>query len=260
MITVGEIAQFLESFAPLELAADWDNVGLLLGDRAAPVERVMTCLTITPHSVAEACAARAQLIVSHHPLPFRPLRTLTTDATTGRLLWQLAGAGVAVFSPHTAFDSAADGINALLASKLQLRHAQPLVPHPTGFGAGRHGELDQPCQLDELARQVQRSLAINHLQLVGDPTASISRVAITCGSAADLIPAAYAAGCQVLLTGESRFHDCLEAEALGIALLLVGHYASERPGVEHLAAVLARKYPSIETWASRRERDPLRWL
>ncbi|MGE0534566.1 MAG: Nif3-like dinuclear metal center hexameric protein [Pirellulales bacterium] len=260
MVTVGEIADFLESFAPLELAAEWDNVGLLVGDRAVVVDRLMTCLTITPDSAAEACAAGVQLIVSHHPLPFRPLRSLTTEVTAGRLLWQLASAGVAIYSPHTAFDSASDGINALLASRLKLRNPSPLVPHPIGPGTGRFGELPRSCTLSEFAGQLKVCLSTEHLEYVGDPEMAIANVGIACGSAAELIPAAEAAGCDVLLTGEARFHDCLEAEARSIALVLVGHYASERPGVEHLADVLARKYPSIETWASRRERDPIRWM
>lgn len=260
MTTVGDITRFLEQFAPLELAADWDNVGLLVGDPALQVTRLMTCLTITPASAAEACEAGVQLIVTHHPLPFRPLNKLTTDSSTGRLLWQLMRAGVSVYSPHTAFDSAADGINAQLASKLQLQNTQPLVPHPAGHGTGRSGELVRPISVREIASNTKRLVGADYVQIVGDPSTLVKRVGIACGSAADLLPCAVAAGCDVFLTGEARFHDCLEAEARGIALLLVGHFASERLGVEHLAEVLAQKFADIETWASRRERDPLQWV
>jgi len=260
MVTVGDIAEFLKQFAPLELAADWDNVGLLVGDPAIQVTRMMTCLTVTPASASEACEAGAQLIVTHHPLPFRPLNKLTTDSSTGRLLWQLMRAGVSVYSPHTAFDSAADGINAQLASKLELQNAQPLVPHPADLGMGRRGDLRQPIALRELAADTKRLLGIDYVQIVGDSAALVKKVGIASGSAADLLESAEGVDCDVFLTGEARFHDCLEAEARGIALLLVGHFASERLGVEHLAEVLAGKFPDIETWASRRERDPLQWL
>ena len=260
MATVGDIAEFLRQIAPLELAADWDNVGLLVGDPALQVTRLMTCLTITPASAAEACEAGVQLIVSHHPLPFRPLNKLTADSSTGRLLWQLMRAGVSVYSPHTAFDSAADGINAQLVAKLELQNAQPLVPLPGGLGMGRFGDLRQPIALQEFAAETKRILGVDYVQIVGDSAALVKKVGIACGSAADLLESAVRAGCDVFLTGEARFHDCLEAEAQGIALLLVGHFASERLGVEHLAEVLARKFSNIETWASRRERDPLQWL
>jgi putative NIF3 family GTP cyclohydrolase 1 type 2 len=109
MVTIENVAKFLNSFAPLPLAEAWDNVGLLVGDRTAKAERIMTCLTITDASANEAIAERADLIVAHHPLPFGALKTLTTDSQDGRLLWKLAGARISVYSPHTAFDSAADG-------------------------------------------------------------------------------------------------------------------------------------------------------
>src|SRR5688572_20463375 len=105
-----DICQFLDQLAPPRLAEEWDNVGLLVGDPAQPIERIMTCLTITPASAAEAVSQRADLIVTHHPLPFRPLKRLTSDHTPGRLLLSLIRAGIAVHSPHTAFDSAAAGI------------------------------------------------------------------------------------------------------------------------------------------------------
>src|SRR5262245_37456662 len=100
MTTVAELCGFLEAFAPPELAAEWDNVGLLVGDRAQKVERVMTCLTITPMAVAEAIREQADLIVTHHPLPFKPLKRLTADEPAGRMLLDLIRAGVAIHSPH----------------------------------------------------------------------------------------------------------------------------------------------------------------
>ena len=96
METVQSVCDALERLAPLRFAASWDNVGLLVGDRRQTVSRVMTCLTITPASAAEAIDDRAQLIVAHHPLPFRPLGRITTDTTPGRLVWELARAGVSV--------------------------------------------------------------------------------------------------------------------------------------------------------------------
>src|SRR4051812_22383303 len=135
MITVAAICGFLESFAPAVLAAEWDNVGLLVGDRAQKVERIMTCLTITPAAAAEAIREQADLIVTHHPLPFKPLKRLTADQPAGRILLDLIRAGIAIHSPHTAFDSAAAGINRQLAEGLGLTNIQPLEP-AAGQGTG----------------------------------------------------------------------------------------------------------------------------
>src|SRR5438309_999218 len=99
MITVAAVIDHLERLAPTRLAADWDNVGLLLGDRAAPLSRIMTCLTVTPASAAEAVARQASLIVSHHPILFRAAKRLTSDSAEGRMLLDLIRAGVAVYSP-----------------------------------------------------------------------------------------------------------------------------------------------------------------
>jgi dinuclear metal center YbgI/SA1388 family protein len=262
MTALREICEFLEAFAPLQLAEDWDNVGLLVGDAGQTVERVMTCLTVTPASAAEAVAHGADLIVTHHPLPFRPLKRLTTQQTPSRLLLQLIGARVAVYSPHTAFDSAAEGINQQLAAGLDLNEVQPLVAHEQTpqWGAGRHGRLSQPVALSSLALALKRFLAIGGLHLVGNLQRDVQHVAVACGAAGEFLEPAADAGCDVLVTGETTFHTCLEAEALDVALLLPGHFASERFAVEKLADRLATQFPDLTVWASREENDPLQWV
>jgi dinuclear metal center YbgI/SA1388 family protein len=254
------IAQFLERFAPPRLAEDWDNVGLLVGDRRREVERVMTCLTVTPASAAEAIREKADLIVTHHPLPFAALKRLTADTTAGRLLLELIAARIAVYSPHTAFDSAQQGINQRLAAGLKLHGITPLVPHPEGQGAGRCGWLEQPLTLRELGDRLRQFLAIGRLQMVGNPEQAIRMVAVACGAAGELLDAARQAGCDCMVVGEARFHTCLEAEATGIGLLLPGHFASERFGVERLAEFLAQQFPALDIWPSRAERDPIGWI
>ena len=258
-LTVADLCQFLETFAPSSLAAEWDNVGLLVGDRQQKLDRVMTCLTVTPAVVAEAIRERADCLVTHHPLPFRPLKRLTTDEPAGRLLLDLIRAGIAVYSPHTAFDSAATGINQQLADGMGLVAVQPLVPAES-LGTGRIGRFQQPQTLGQIAARLKQFLKIDSLHVVGDVRRSIESVAIACGSAADLLDSAIAAGCDLFITGEARLHTCYEAESRGIAMLLAGHYASERFGVERLADELAAQFPSAAIWASRDERDPLCWL
>src|SRR5439155_6998926 len=161
-------------------AAEWDNVGLLVGDAAQKVERIMTCLTITPAVTAEAIRERADLIVTHHPLPFKPLKRLTADQPAGRMLLDLIRAGVAIHSPHTAFDSAAAGINQQLAEGLGLTKIQPLEPAeglPVGLGSGRWGAVPQPQTLSQLAARLKSFLKIGGLHAVGNLQMSISRVA-----------------------------------------------------------------------------------
>src|SRR5262245_23615219 len=98
MLTVAGVIDHLERLAPPRLAADWDNVGLLLGERTTQVRRLMTCLTVTPESAAEAVERKADLIVTHHPILFKAVKRLTGDGPEGRMLLGLARAGVAVYS------------------------------------------------------------------------------------------------------------------------------------------------------------------
>ena len=260
MPTIQAIGSFLEKFAPPRLAEPWDNVGLLVGDHRREVRRLMTCLTITPVTAAEAVSREADLIVAHHPLPFAAVKRLTSDTTAGRLLLDLIAARAAVYSPHTAFDSAAEGINQRLAVGLGLRGIQALLPHQEGQGSGRYGWLEEPLLLGELAQRLRAFLGIDRLQMVGDADRPVRQAAVACGAAGEFLEPARDAGCDAMVIGEARFHTCLEAEASGVGLLLPGHFASERFAVDSLAAVLARQFPEVEVWASRQERDPLRWI
>jgi dinuclear metal center YbgI/SA1388 family protein len=126
--TVGEVAHWLEEFAPSRLAEPWDNVGLLWGDPNAQVGRVMTCLTVTRTTAVEAVAEQAELIVSHHPVLFRETKRIRSDLPASAPLWLLARAGIAIASPHTAFDSTAGGINDGLCRRLGLVDVVPLRP------------------------------------------------------------------------------------------------------------------------------------
>jgi dinuclear metal center YbgI/SA1388 family protein len=364
MPTVADLVTYLDRFAPPPTAADWDNVGLLAGDPAGPADRILTCLTVTPEVVAEAVADGAQLVVSHHPVLFRGAKKLTPATPDGRLLLPLLRAGVAVYSPHTAFDNCPGGINDGLCRRLGLTGVQPLRPKPgpgqvklvvfvpdadlgkvsdavfaagagvigqyeqcsyrlagtgTFFGTdatnptvgekgrreevsewrlevvvpegklpgvlsamrtahsyeepafdvyplrstagtggeGRVGTLPAPTRLGELAGRVKAALNAGWVQLVGDPAAEVTRLAVACGAAGEFLPDAVKAKADVFLTGEMRFHDCLSAKAAGVGVVLPGHHATERPGVEDLAERLAKEFPGATVWASRRETDPV---
>ena len=263
MASVADVCEVLERTAPSQLAEEWDNVGLLVGDPSREVTRLMTCLTITPSSATEAVEKQVQMIITHHPLPFRELRRLTSETTAGQLLLQLIEARIAVYSPHTALDSSGRGINQQLAEGIGLAGIRPLRGGPDGDsspGAGRRGELDPPLPLGELATRVSRFLQTTRAQVVGDIERPIRHVAVACGSGGSFLEDALEAGCDLLLTGEARFHTCLEAEATGIALLLPGHFSSERFALQQLAQQLAGEIPDIESFSSHRETDPLQWI
>jgi dinuclear metal center YbgI/SA1388 family protein len=364
MITIAQLAAWIELFAPKSLAESWDNVGLLWGDPSSSTNKIMTCLTVTSKVAEEAIAKQVGAIVSHHPVLFRAVKSIRADQHETRDLWSLARANIAILSPHTAFDNTFGGINDLIAKRLGLTDVRALkdgppsrrfkivtfIPkehrtqvleaafaagagqigdynecsfttkgsgtffgnesshpsvgeagrretvqeyrvemvcpaeslnhvfqairatHPyeepatdvyplqdgpsTGPGVGRVGNLGVPQTLRSLCHRVGRELQSTSLQFVGSGECLIKRLAIVCGAGDDFLKDALKAGADALLTGEARFHRGLEAEALGIGLIVAGHHATERPGVEELARRIGIEFPSVQAWPSEAETDP----
>ncbi|VAX38448.1 hypothetical protein MNBD_PLANCTO02-1367 [hydrothermal vent metagenome] len=268
MSTLANLLTFLESFAPLHLSEEWDNTGLLIGDRFCmqEISSIMTCLTLTPDVAEEAVSQNANLIITHHPILFRPVQRLTSETSEGSMILQLIKAGIAIYSPHTSYDSAQEGINQQIAESIALTNIGILRPaesisteEETPCGTGRFGDLKEPQTLSALNEQIKQVLQIDSLQFVGQLDTSITRIGIACGAAAELMHDALNHNCQALLTGEARFHASLEARTLGIALVIAGHYATERPAMERLAKRLQVEFSSLKTWCSNTERDPVNW-
>ena len=259
--TIADAVALLEAIAPPELAEEWDNIGLLVGDPAAPLRRAMTCLTLTPDVVGEALDAEVDFVVTHHPLPFRGVKSLTTSTVDGASLWRLAGGGVAVYSPHTAYDSAAAGVNQQWADRLGLANTRPLAPaegRDDGAGVGRVGRWVAEGGFGGLLDAVNRVTNHAAARVVVPQDDRCGNVAIACGSGGSLLDLALAARCDVFITGEMGFHECLRCRSLGVGVVLTGHYASERFAVESLAQRLQEGLPGASVTASRVESDPLR--
>lgn len=275
MLPLADVLDWLMQLAPLQLSEDWDNTGLLLGDRSGSVQRIMTCLTVTAAVADEAVEQQADLVVAHHPLPFRPIKRITTESQTGELLWRLASHGVSLYSPHTAWDSAERGINQQLAAQLNLRSVRPLVPHASdtkvsasqseaALGAGRYGELAEPLDLDAIVHLLSQRISGCRMRGVRarGPSASstsglLRRIAFACGSGGSLLDSAIKADCQLFITGEATYHTCLEAESAGVHLLMIGHFASERFAMEVMAERMRQHFSGLTVWASRKESDPV---
>jgi dinuclear metal center YbgI/SA1388 family protein len=204
------------------------------------------------------------------------VQQITDENPEGRMLLQLIEAGVAVYSPHTSYDSARSGINQQLAESLRLQSIQPLRALATGggdagsedfadddsaaeLGSGRFGDLAEPVSLADFVETAKRVLDVENTQFVGDPARRVTRVGTACGAAAEFMRDAAKEGCDVLLTGEARFHSCLEARSLNIGLVLPGHYATERPAMENLAKILGERFPELDVLASQVESDPIQW-
>ena len=263
--SVADVVAVLDRLCPPQLAESWDNTGLLLGRRTDPVDRLMTCLTLTGDVAYEAVDRGVSIVVTHHPIFFGGIKTLTDDTREADGVLQLARRGIAVYSPHTAFDSAPRGINWWLTDQLGLEGVQPLAPDaddPT-VGSGRIGSLPTRTPLAELGRRLSEAVGTPGLHEVDGRSETRSDgvrvVAVACGAAGSMLDSAIASGAECFITGEIRFHDALKARSNGISLLIPGHYATERRATAWLAEQLAGELPTVNCLTSEIETDPLQW-
>ena len=240
MTTVREIESFLYGWAPRELAESWDNVGLLVGDPEAAVERVLVALDITPQVAEEALERGCQLIVAHHPVmncAWHPVQTVRADDRQGRTLTALLRGGVAAICMHTNLDAAEGGVNDILAEKLGLTQPEMLTEEKIG----RIGTLKCEIPLVEFTHSVIELLGCNGLRYV-DAGRPVHRVAVGGGACGCYIPQAIAAGCDTFVTSDLRYHDFLDTTALN--LIDAGHFPTEDVICAPLVEYLQKAFPA----------------
>lgn len=218
-MNTGEFLAALDALAPARLAEEWDNVGLMVGRRDRPVARVIVALDLRVAVLDEALAEGADLVLVHHP-PIFPAMSAVTDArTAGALVLRAAEEGIGVVAAHTNLDSAAGGLNDLMAHALGMRDLSPLAPSPADplLGIGRVGFID-PTPLAVVARRAMDALGTRgaNAGLAGDPDGLVSRVAICTGSGGSLVEAARQAGADAYVTGDLKYHDADAAEGMGL--------------------------------------------
>jgi dinuclear metal center YbgI/SA1388 family protein len=214
--------------------------------------------------VDEAIAAGVQMLISHHPLPFKPVSRIVSDDESGRVLLALASHQIALYCPHTSWDSSRYGINAQLAGRLSLDAVRPLQWLPgtedMTVGTGRAGTLSAPQSLIEFAESIRRELPNTRLRVVGRDSAMVSNVGVACGSAGSMLGLAAKANCDTFVTGEATYHQCLDARSKNLTMFLIGHFASERFAMESMAGLLAKRFSTIESFSSACESDPVRTI
>ena len=238
MLTVQQVYDFINERAPFETQVTYDNSGLLVGHPDSEVTGIHFALDVTNKVIDEAIANGANLIVTHHPMMFSPIKRLVETDFQARLLCRLIREGISLISAHTNLDQAAGGINDVLAQCIGLTDIQ-------GEGFIRVGTLPSPVTAGELAASISAALG-DVVRVMGDASAKVEKVGMCSGSGADEWPAAAAMGAQAFLTGEAKHHIALEAADSGVVLLEAGHHATEEPGIFALAKSLQMSELSVQ--------------
>ncbi len=241
LYTVKDIAGIIENSVPAGLQESWDNSGLQIGFENQPVAKVLTCLELNRAVFEEAVSLEADMIVTHHPLIFGKLSSVCDSEYQGSLIMDLIKAGISVYSCHTPFDKVKGGNNDIIAELLELNGVRNLNGQPLDTPAvmaekkdeadiGRIGTFKEPMSLRKAVHLTaqQLELSIRQLRVAGNLDAEIKTVGICTGAGADLMEMAAAAGCELFVTGDVKYHQAQRALELGMCIIDAGHYGTEK--------------------------------
>lgn len=254
MLKVEDIKDFYESIAPFYMKYDFDNIGILVGFPENTVKKVLIALDITDNVIEEAIATGADLIVSHHPIIFEPLKRVSEDDIKGRKIIKMIQNGISAICLHTNMDSAAGGVNDALMSALGVDSAEILSPHgahPDGtpYGISRVGFLSEPLELNDFLSFVKTNLNANGLRYVSGGKA-VYKIACCGGAGAGDMLNAFEAGCDTYVTSDLKYDHFLTAEELGLNLIDADHFCTENVVVPVLHDKLCENWPELDVQIS----------
>lgn len=251
-ITVKDVFEFINGIAPFDTQESWDNSGLLVGKPDAEVKKIAFALDPTISTLNKAAEDGANLLITHHPVIFDPLKSVLSDT----VVFEAIKKDIAIISAHTCWDIAQGGVNDVLAGIIGLTDITPIVPDENGNCMLRKGELKTAVPAEEFADIV--SVALDTVVRVSSPEKLIKTVAVCGGSGASMLSALKAEGIDAYVTGDAKHNDFLDAIDLDIALLAAGHYETETVSMPVLKALVSEEYPDIP--ASYIEDAPVKYI
>ena len=259
---IKEVLSALERFAPLPLQESWDNAGLQVGLTETEVSGALLCLDVTEKIVDEAIRKGCNLIVSHHPLLFRGLKTISDLTDVQRTVMKAICNGICVISMHTNMDNAKGGVNFKMAEKLGLRDVQfmaPKVVDGVESGSGIIGNLEVPMASDGFVLKVKKAFSVECAMCNELLRRPIRQVAV-CGGAGDfLLDEALKAGADAFITGEMHYHQYFGYEQQ-IQICVIGHYQSELFTSEIFQEIIRQACPEVRTVIAETCTNPILYL
>lgn len=223
MATVKDIYDFIDSIAPFNTAEEWDNSGLLVGDKNAEVNKILFALDVTTDIINQAVKYGADLIITHHPVIFRAVSTVLSDS----LIYKLIGNNISIICAHTNYDKAIDGVNDILCKTV-------------GFNS--FYKIDGTClNIGEFEKSISTESFVNNIKYVlscvvryNSLKKEIKKVAVCSGSGSDYLSLAKELDCDALLTGDASHHAFLDADEMDIVLVAAGHFETENLAIAPL--------------------------
>lgn len=260
--TLGDIISIIDREIPPDLSETWDNCGLQVGDVDWAVERIWVALDPLPEVIRAAGQSGVDLVITHHPLIFKPLKTVDVHTFEGTVIQQALNGKVAVYSAHTNLDRAQAGVNDVLAAAIGLMQVAPLNTDPVSGkpGFSRIGKIESPVNPTELIRRLKDVLRLEHVKVAGDLNLEIQNVVVCSGSGSSMIPEFFNSDADAFISGDLHYHDARLFEFAGKVLIDIGHFASEHLIVEALSERLSQCFRAegldLDIQAYAFEKDP----
>ena len=259
---IKEVLSALERFAPLPLQESWDNAGLQVGLTETEVSGALLCLDVNEKIVDEAIQKGCNLVVSHHPLLFRGLKTISDLTDVQRTVMKAVQKGICVISMHTNMDNAKGGVNYKMAEKLGLRDVLFLAPKMVDgveSGSGVIGELPEAQASDDFVLAVKKAFGVECAMCNELLRRPVRKVAL-CGGAGDfLLDEALKAGADAFITGEMHYHQYFGYEQQ-IQICVIGHYQSEQYTAEIFRDIIEKECPGVKTYIAETCTNPILYL
>lgn len=244
-----EVMRKLEERWNPSYALEWDNVGLLVGREEKEIKKIFTALDATEETIAQALEFGADLLITHHPMIFSPVKKVISADFIGRRLITMIQADLCYYAMHTNFD--VKGMAQLNQECLGLTDCEVLEETAPGEGIGRVGALEGTMDLKQFAGKVRNDFEIPDVRMYGDPAAIIHRVAVSSGSGKSMIRGAIEKGADVIVTGDVDYHSAIDAVAQGIAVIDAGHYGTEYGFIAYMRQELETMFPELAVGAAR---------
>ena len=258
---IKEITDAIERFAPLALQEEYDNAGLVVGDPEREVGRALLAVDVTEEVLAEAEQEGCDLVVTHHPIVFHPLKRLNEADYVQRCVARAVRRDIALYACHTNLDSAPGGMSWRLAEMLGVGNLRVLQPSETGDGAGFGvvGELPEAIDTVEFMRIIQRRLEVSVIRYSDIATSGVRRVAVCTGAGASLIGEARRAGADIYITADMKYNDFMAPDK-ALTVADIGHFESEYCAIQLIFDILSKNLCTFAVRKSERSRNPVNYL
>ncbi|MDR1391688.1 MAG: Nif3-like dinuclear metal center hexameric protein [Clostridiales bacterium] len=235
------IIKEIENLFPIGLAMEFDNTGLLIGSKNANIKKIFLCLEATKQNISDALDYSADLIISHHPIIFTPIKKIVDTDYKCYAIIKLIENKTSFYCAHTNFDIADKGLNDILAKKIGLKD----IKKYNSF-IGRIGILENEKTLEDFAKHIKKILNCKALRFIGNKDSKIKKVAVCSGSGANFIENIFSIGTDVYLTSDIRHHDAILASELNLNIIDAGHFETENLFCDFMFDFLTKKFPKIE--------------